>query len=285
MPTEEKEKERQRVEPTPAEEKIPPELAEELKNKNLASESDFIFVKKIEDINEDIVKVHFETPFSSKELEQKFVKPDADASYNMRNLKELYDEVSANVTQPSSILEVSIPSDTEVINANKEHKSTDSQNWIPQNVNLYEKETLNTYRKAGAILSIVFGVAVSVLAFDGSILSIIFSIILIISSVSITFRLAKKEYKQPKSSERLFNPTEVSEGDVLVLDKSSPTSESDREVCRVVDEVNQGIEVMIRDGRTVALSYDNSKSEWSIHDFNTHPPTVEGGYESVYLVS
>lgn len=262
--------------------RISKELERELKNKKLESESDFLFVEELEDVDDHLVKVKFETPFAEKILSQKFSKPGYETQ-EYPSLADLYDTVSADITEPKSILSVSIPSDLDIIDV-REENSEESQ-WIEDEVHLYEREDRSTVETIGTGAFVLAGFTSSVLVFTGSILSSLLAIFLVLTGIFIGYVVGSREFIPPQESKPIHSPMDVSEGDTLILDKSYPTNEKDREVCRVLENVDKGMEVMLRDGNTVAVNYDSSDSEWVIHDYSSGAPDVDDGYSSAYVLN
>lgn len=262
--------------------RIPKDLERELKNKKLESESDFLFVEELQDLNDDVVKVKFETPFAGKVLSQKFSKPGSDTD-KYEPLSKLYTSVGAEITNPKSILSISIPTDSEVINLTEEDSS--GSNWIDDSISLYEKEERSKLETIGSGFFALAGFASSVLIFSGTILSSITALLILVTGLFLSYMVGGRNLLPPEESSPVRTPMDVSEGDTLVLDKPIPTSQNDREVCRVIEQVDEGIEVMLRDGNTVAVNYDSSESEWVIHDYSSGAPEINKGYASAYVIS
>jgi len=261
--------------------RISKELVMELRNKKLASKSDFLFVEELEDVDDDIVKVNFETPFTENILSQKFSKP----GYETReypSLADLYDKVGADITEPKSILSVSIPSDLDIIDVREEN--LEESQWIENEVRLDEREDRSTVETIGTGAFVLAGFAGSVLVYTGSILSLILASFLLLTGISIGYVVGFRELIPPEESKPVHSPMDVSEGDTLILDKYNPIDKKDREVCRVLENFDRGMKAILPDGNTVAVNYDSSDSEWVIYDYSSEVPDVDDSYFSAYVL-
>lgn len=260
--------------------RIPKELEDELKNRKLESESDFLFVEELEDMDGDLVEVTFETPFSREALSQKFSKPGSE-SQGYASLSNLYRDVGADITEPKSILSVSVPRDLDIIDI-EEGNSTNSD-WIDND--MYKKRSRSYINTIGSGLSLTTGFASAVLIFSGTILSSLLAFSLAVTGIFLAYSILSRNLRPPIRSSPVYSPTDIEEGDTLILDKNNPTKKKDREVCRVLGKVDKGIEVMLRDGGVVAVDYKSLNSEWVIHDYSSSgPPVVNDGYSSAYVL-
>lgn len=258
--------------------RIPKELEDELKNRKLESESDFLFVEELEDIDGDLVEVTFETPFSREALSQKFSKPGSEGQ-GYASLSELYRDAGVDITEPKSILSVSVPRDLDIIDVEEENST--NLDWIDND--MYESRSyIDTI---GSGLSLTIGFASAVLIFSGTILSFLLAFSLAITGIFLAYSILSRNLKPPIRSSPVYSPTDIEEGDTLILDKNNPTKKKDREVCRVLGRVDKGIEAMLRDGGIVAVEYKSLNSEWVIHDYSSSgPPVVDDGYSSAYVL-
>lgn len=258
--------------------RIPKELEDELKNRKLESESDFLFVEELEDMDGGLVEVTFETPFSRETLSQKFSKPGSE-SQGYASLSELYRDAGADITEPKSIL--SVPIDLDIIDVEEENST--NLDWIDND--MYERRSRSYIDTIGSGLSLITGFASAVLIFSGTILSFLLAFSLAVTGIFLAYSILSRNLKPPIRSSPVYSPTDIEEGDTLILDKNNPTKKKDREVCRVLGKVDKGIEVMLRDGGVVAVDYKSLNSEWVIHDYSSSgPPVVDDGYSSAYVL-
>lgn len=225
------------------------ELQQEIRDRKLSAESDYVYVDRIEELDDELVKVYFEESFGDGTRFRIFSKTGVNQEY--KDLTELYNFVGADITDPESVIGAELSRGSEVLRDTEVEDRDVSE--------LLESERSIT----DVLLSIVFAMISVTVVLTINVIDLV-SFLVAFTAFLVFFAGSMFSYIEDftpiSDSNRTEYASDIEVGDIIVLD-SVWSMLGGREVCRVLSEDGT---VRIRDGRKGRLIEDEEEGSWKI---------------------